>query len=369
LILINRKKYDIIIVGAGIAGLSTAYAASIAGFKTAVIDLNDPGSGASGTPMALLNPATGRKAKKTWKAEKCLNYTKQLLSSASNYTREKIYIENGVIRPALNPEIAEQMFDTFKNSTWEEGWVKWLDDGEISSGFPGLKGNGGGLWIPKGITVNMKGFIRALTQYLESRGVRFYLNTQYEKKSTTSYQINSPSELLESGLIIHCTGMGMTTDPTWNSLPLHRVKGQTLTIELSSTPKFKSSVSSIGYIAQSTINRNSIVLGSTYEHHFNHLEPDSDGAAYLINRMGKTMPEIHQNIITHTGWSGVRVTVPDKKPVAGGHPEFDNLYTLCALGSKGLMLGPILGKLLIDQIKGIGAVPELFSIRRLLGET
>jgi len=363
----ETAQFDILIFGAGIAGLSTAYAANMAGFKTAVIDQNNPGSGASGTPIALVNPATGRKAKKTWNAEVCLTYTKQLLEKIAIFSENRFFIENGVIRPALDKKLAEGMYNTFIQSTWSEGWVEWLAEEEIIARFPGLKCINGGVWVPKALTVSMNEFILALYQYLKTRGVVFFLNRRFQTDSGVPFIASCDSINIEADIVIHCIGKEMVDHPDWKLLPLHPVKGQTLKLKLSECLQFKSSVSSLGYIAQSPNNDRTIVLGSTYEHQFDHLQPDTNGEKYLMNRLHKTLPDIYDYCQERTGWAGVRVTVPDKKPVVGKHPEIDNLYTLTALGSKGLILGPFLGKLLIDFITDQGRIPDIFSIERLFG--
>ncbi|MDZ7681126.1 MAG: FAD-dependent oxidoreductase [Fodinibius sp.] len=62
---------DFCILGAGLAGLSLADALAEKGFTTTVVDKSTVAAGASGTPGGLVNPATGRRAKKSWRAENC----------------------------------------------------------------------------------------------------------------------------------------------------------------------------------------------------------------------------------------------------------------------------------------------------------
>ncbi len=362
----DTSHYDLLIIGAGIAGLSAAYAASRAGLHTAVIDRKKPGSGASGTPAALLNPATGRKAKKTWQAETCLEYTKQIINEAGRYAQRPYYSENGVIRPALDETLAAGMLDSFRNSEWPPGWVEWISEKELKSRFPGLICKTGGLWIPVGGTVMMKDFIQALYLCLKNEGVDFFLNSEFSCTTGTPFRAVSRSLELTAHTAIYAMGKQMTVDPLWEILPLHRVKGQTLTVKLRQRLKFNSSISSLGYIAQTAVDPETIVLGSTYEHHFDHLNADDEGAGYLLERLNRTLPGIHNMITDRQGWAGVRVTVPDKKPVIGPHPEKSHLYAFCALGSKGLMLGPYLGKLLIESILNGTKIPSIFSIDRLL---
>lgn len=358
--------YDLMIFGAGIAGLSVAYTALQRGLKTVVIDINKPGCGASGTPMALLNPATGRKAKKTWEAEKCLLYTKRLLEEAGTFSGQQYYHNNGVIRPALDKKIADGMLNNFQQAGWPPGWIEWLNEKELNNRFPGLNCGHGGLWIPAGGTVSMKDFIQSLYLYLQSTGVDFQLDTNFNLVNTNPFIATDDTHEISANIAIYATGKEMTQNALWEILPFHRIKGQTLTVQLNTKLEFESSVSSFGYMAQLPSRQNEIVLGSTYEHQFDHFKPDRQGADYLLKRLSRTIPGLINRSKKQTGWAGIRVTVPDKKPVIGPHPDRKNLYTICALGSKGLMLGPYLGKLLIEHIIDKSDIPEIFSIERVL---
>src|SRR5690625_4850132 len=130
------SRFDAIVVGAGVAGLSLAYALIRTGMTVAVVDRATPGSGASGTPGALLNPATGRRAHKSWQAESCLPYTRRLIEEVEQATGHFLMRLDGVVRPALNEKIAERMHTTWRETAWPEGWAEWLSPQEMSRRFP-----------------------------------------------------------------------------------------------------------------------------------------------------------------------------------------------------------------------------------------
>lgn len=52
----KTKQRKIAVIGAGVAGLSTAYAVALRGHQVSIYDQSEPISGASGNPLALLNP-------------------------------------------------------------------------------------------------------------------------------------------------------------------------------------------------------------------------------------------------------------------------------------------------------------------------
>ncbi|MEX2572971.1 MAG: FAD-dependent oxidoreductase [Balneolaceae bacterium] len=359
-------RFDLLVLGAGIAGLSVAYAANRSGLKTAVLDRHFPGNGASGAPQALLNPATGRKAKKCWNAEECLAYTRTLLETVHRHTGIHFYSMNGILRPALDAKLAEDMVETYSGSSWPENWIEWLDEDRLTSRFPGLNCSQGGLWIPAGGTVAFGLFMKSFHRYLKLEGVHFYLGSEGNLPENGSFPTTNGTAGIQAENIVYATGRSMTGDSIWKMLPLNQVKGQTLSVEIKQKLPFNCSVSSLGYIAQTEQATDRIVLGSTYEHHFSHDRPDKKGANYLLDRMERTLPGLRNRVVKSRGWSGIRVTTPDKKPFIGKHPDADNVYAIGALGSKGLLLAPYLGKLLVRLITHGDEVPPLFTIERLV---
>ena len=67
-----KKQYDFFILGAGLAGILLAYRLALSNKKVIIIDAKGVAEGASSTPLALANPATGRFAKKSYKSKEAL---------------------------------------------------------------------------------------------------------------------------------------------------------------------------------------------------------------------------------------------------------------------------------------------------------
>src|SRR5918997_2354626 len=54
----RRSSYDLVVVGAGVIGLSCAWRAAQAGLSVAVVEREEPGAGASGVAAGMLAPVT-----------------------------------------------------------------------------------------------------------------------------------------------------------------------------------------------------------------------------------------------------------------------------------------------------------------------
>lgn len=336
-------KFDFCILGAGIAGLSLADSLQDQGLSICIIEKNKVGSGASGTPGGLVNPATGRRATKSWKAEACYSAISKNLDKVSPHAKKPFFIRNGVLRPALTEKMARKMWDRYLETTWADGWCEWMTEQEIKEFHPGINCVEGGLWLPVGISVDVAGYLQALATYLKEQGVELITGSQAQPKQVkTHWEIELPDQSLEAGHLVYATGYATLSSDYWQELPFNPIKGQIARFRTdNSEHDFKHSISSLGYIANLG-NDNTFVQGSTYEHDFEDLDPSEFGEEYLRKRLRRTLPGLEKDSEIVDQWAGVRVSTPNRKPVLGIHKEIENLHLFSGLGSKGLLYGKFL---------------------------
>ncbi len=332
------------ILGAGIAGLSLADALSEKGFSVAVVEKNEAGAGASGTPGALVNPATGRRAKKCWKAEQCYRAITENLEKISSHSDEPFFRNNGVLRPALTAKMARKMREQYEKTPWEEGWCRWMNEAEIKEFHPGINCVDGGLWLPVGITVDAGRYLQAYASWLRKREVSIFAgNTPEISKPGKQWHIRAGNSELTAENLVFATGYGTTEVGWWDDIPFEPIKGQLAGFTLKDgSPSFEHSISSLGYIAN--IGENRFIQGSTYEHDFEGLEPDDFGEQYLRKKLRQTLPDVEKNAKVESRWSAVRLSTPNYMPVLGRHREHKNLHLFAGLGSKGLLYGKFLAE-------------------------
>lgn len=335
------SSFDYCILGAGIAGLSLADSLQEHGCRICVIDKAGIASGASGAPLGLINPATGRTAARTWRAEQCYNAIVANLKKVSSFSDQPFYKQNGILRPGLTANIARKMKGQFKNTGWPGGWCEWLSEEEVNARHPGIQCVNGGLWIPIGMTVDVAAYLIALAAYLSSGKVEIITKAGLELEQQKDFWIIRRSgQTVRCGHLIFATGYETTQQPWWNDLPLHPIKGQVAVFQPEAPLNFEHSVSSLGYIAR--LDDNEFVCGSTYEHDFDSVEPNTPGEEYLRKRLKRTLPDLERKSKLIRQWAGVRISSPNRKPVLGRHKKLNNLFIFTALGSKGLLYGKFL---------------------------
>lgn len=361
-----QKMYDAVILGAGIAGLSLADALQSRGWSICVIEKERVGSGASGTPGAMINPATGRRATKAWRAEDCYQAIHENLQKLQPYTDKSFWHRNGILRPAITEKMARKMRDRYENTHWKEGWCRWLGCDEIQQRHPNISCVEGGLWLPVGITLNSKKYLRTYVQYLRNNNVDLVEYVQPVVLPKADYWlIETPDNNYKTPHLIYATGYNTLESKFWRELPLHPIKGQVAVFKkLEGALGFSHSISSLGYMARLPDQPDTFIQGSTYEHDFDSLASDQQGETYLRNRLKRTLPELEPKLKTEKQWAGVRVSTPDRKPLLGRHNQYSNLHIFSGLGSKGLLYGKFLADRYADYLSENTPIPKEVKVNR-----
>jgi len=355
------RQTDFCILGAGIAGLSLADALLEYNVSVIVIDKSSVASGASGTPGGLVNPATGRRATKTWRAEQCYEAISTNLEKVQSQTDKIFYQNNGLLRPALLEKMARKMKEQHEKTTWPRDWCQWKTEDEIKEIHPGITCVNGGLWLPIGLSVDVGKYLQAYADFLGDKDITILLHhppkdIHYEK----DWVVELTEDTVHAKNLVFATGHSTGNSPFWDWLPLHLIKGQVAKFKKeNSMLSFSHSISSLGYIAR-TGDPGTFVQGSTYEHDFDNLIPDKAGEIYLRKRMRRTLPQLEEEAVLVDQWAGVRTSTPNRKPILGHHPIHKNLHVFTGLGSKGLMYGKLLADHYADHLfNGTDLYPQV----------
>ena len=357
-----NTHFDYCILGAGVTGLHLSLELLKTGASICIIDPNGAGGGASGAPIGLANPATGRFATKSWEAEKCLPKLEQNLELVQNQTETLFFRESGILRPALDEEIATKMKANYEKANWPDGWIEWLDEQEVHKMHPGINCVDGGVWLPVGLTVNMFEYTRTAATYLQQKGVTVISDQQYHIIEDSPWKIQLEKNSITTEKLIFTSGIWTKYANFWNNLPMTPVKGQTLLMESDSPLPFNHSVSALGYTGY--VSGNTYVIGSTYEHNFNHENTDEAGKEYLLERSNKVTPGLWKNSRIINQWSSIRASTPNRKPIMGAHPQKENCYVFTGLGSKGLLYSGYLSEFMVSFLQNDDVLPDEMNIDR-----
>ena len=387
-------RFDVFILGAGVAGCSLAEASLRRGFKTGIFDPKSPGSGASGAPIVITNIATGRRARRVNRADECLHTLHRTLQWAQEHSEPPFFKQTDVLRPAFTDAIADDFRASLHKYEWKSTELEWIDRASFAKQYPWIGSHEGGLRIRGGFTIDAPLFLKAVINASKRMGLQTYFHQtihniekrgagdgsnswgtmeegQYygnperknkfrqllrprhmstnRAKSHTVIQFTDGSQV-EARHVIYAAGAGMKSYPIWNFLPLSYLKGELLEMQLREPMPAEFAFSGIGYVASDPSDPRRVITGSTFEREYDSMNPTTDGHARLRKIFHRLLPGFSENVESETGWAGVRVSLPDYQPVVGEHPEWTGHWVFTGLGSKGMLMSPYLAMQLIDVI-------------------
>ncbi len=388
-------RFDYGIIGGGLSGCLLAYYLIMQGKRVLLVERNTIGSGASGTPLAMINPATGRFAKKGFNNLESIAQIDalQLLSPFSN---AHDFIQNrGIIRPCFDEEIAQKTHQNYLSDQWGKGVAEWVPPEEVAERFPLINPSFGALIVHNGYVVNPKMYLQNLTNWLSGHP-NFSLLEEYESFTLQSHKTRNAEQLadpnywifrdedieMQADIIIHCTG---AEELIKAMIPGVIVKGQTMQFKLvdstyednsplqlvtnqgnqpnnwSSFLK-KYAISAQGYLC--SLDGSKLVMGSTYEHRFSSPLPDSNGNLYLKNKLDRIHERLSSRIAQESMWAGFRFSTPDRMPIIDELPTYKGHYVFRGLGSKGLLYSHYYAKVFSKYLCGKGFLSKEVRLSR-----
>ncbi len=313
---------------------------------------------ASMLPAAMVNPAAAQRAKLGWEAEQTYAELVSLLNELGD--DGKLSHHTGIFRVAVDENLRDNFFETWESTSWPDGWCSWVTEEELVSQIPDLCPNYGGLDLHVGFWVDVQAFLASLKSELQSSGVEIIEAEDYSYDSTSdTITITFPDRnLIQSDRLIFSTGSDLRNHPLWSLLPMHGVKGQNAIFRLDRQISWRKPVVGYGYAIP--LDASTICVGATYEHEFEDAEPNQEGAQLMREKFEQLLPELAKSASLKYQCSGVRLSTPNRLPMAGPHPTDDRLQIFSGLGSKGVQLAPYSARLMSQYLtEGEPLPPEL----------
>ncbi len=226
----------IAILGAGFAGLSTAWHLLEEGAEVTVFDPKGIGGGASGIAAGLLHPYVGEQGRRTLFATEGMQASKFLLEVAQAHIEKKVILSRGIVRYAQGLEQVEM----FASHIATHGDVERVGEHQFL--------------LTSGMTVDCSAYLEGLWGAAAKRGAKLI-----EKA------ITRPTQLREFDQVVIAAGAGVWQLEECQELPLSAIKGQVLECAVPETlTPFSQSCICKGYLAVSDRER-ICYIGSTYE--------------------------------------------------------------------------------------------------------
>lgn len=342
-------QVDYIIVGNGLAGACLALQLHRMGKKLMVFD--DPAANQSSTVAAgLFNPVTGKMMKKTWQADVLFPCLNSFYRQAEHLLERTFFHPAGIYRPFLSAgEQNEWMALTLAADQEMEVVLEPRFGAQVYDPFGGLLLHRAGFIQVSALLDGVRGLLVRAHQYVEEP-------FDYSQVTLDTGQVQYGSIVARK--IIFCEGLGARNNPWLLPLPIHPLKGEVLIVETDLPP---APVINRGVYLVPQPQPGLFRAGATYDPHDNTRAPTAKGR-HDLERQITALIKIPFRVVGHE-W-GFRPTVPDRRPIVGPHPRFEQIIVFNGLGTKGVSLAPFFSGLLARWLAGKETLPPDASMNR-----
>lgn len=349
----NIRPRQIAVIGAGIAGLSSAWAFAQRGHQVTIYDKSAPLSGGSGNPLALLNP-------KLCPVEQSAEHLMTLAwqHALNHYQKFKAFRPIQVNQFALkNPEQLLGLADEYPEKILT---VKDTEDQEVQTEFPSLKLLAAGVVSPPQLR----------DEILQNVNIRYQQAKISHIEATTKPQLFSDEQDLgEFDHVIVCTARD-TTQFFADYPALKPIRGQVSWLNNKTQPLSQNIAYSYGgYCMQ--LDAEHLILGASFYPGRDDIEVLAEDHVHNYELIHSVFPEYAQSLPATETWQGrasVRAQSQDYFPLLGKMKVDEEVYSFAGLGSKGFLFAPLCSEILAAQILG-EACPVPSSLVKKLSVT
>ncbi|MGO1062560.1 FAD-dependent 5-carboxymethylaminomethyl-2-thiouridine(34) oxidoreductase MnmC [Acinetobacter lwoffii] len=349
----NIRPRQIAVIGAGIAGLSTAWAFAQRGHQVTIYDQSAPLSGGSGNPLALLNP-------KLCPVEQSAEHLMTLAwqHALNHYQKFKAFRPLQVNQLALkNPEQLLGLADEYPEEILA---VQDTEDQEVQTEFPSLKLLEAGAVSPHQLREEI--LLHPHIQYQQAK-------ISHIEAATKPQLFSDEQNLGEFDHVIVCTAR--ETAQFFADYPvLKPIRGQVSWMNNQAQPLSQNIAYSYGgYCMQ--LDAEHLILGASFYPGRDDIEVLAEDHVHNYELIHSVFPEYAQSLPATETWQGrasVRAQSQDYFPLLGKMKVDEEIYSFAGLGSKGFLFAPLCSEILAAQILG-EACPVPSSLVKKLSVT
>lgn len=333
------KQKNIAVIGAGIAGLSVAWAFAQRGHQVSIFDGNGAISGGSGNPLALLNP----------KLSVIQQSHEHLMTTCWQYALQH-YAQFKAFR-ALSVE----QFD-LKHTGELQQLIEQYPDGVLQS--PNLTDHKPISSQALNLVLRHAGAVSPLqlSQEILAHPNIHLIQTNITQLEETQDQIHIYAENGEQiaqvdHAIVCCARHSQDLFPEYPVLK--PIRGQVSWVENPQPLSPQQAYSYGGYCMQ--LDDQKLILGASFHPNRDDTEITQDDHQHNLNLLKQIAPKFAAQLPEIAHWQGrasIRAQSADYLPLLGKFQTNKEIYTFAGLGSKGYLFAPLCSEVLVAQILG-----------------
>lgn len=375
-----EKTYDYLVIGAGIAGLSTAYwlEKKWPNAKIAVIDEHSLGFGASGRNAGFVTCGSAlhfhkldqkfgqKKAQEIWQFSE-VNHQLLLTEIIQDQPDQVDYKKTGsctVIPDSASTEKFEKILSTMKASNIA---VDMMDAATLQKEYA-VKSSAGAIEYRQDAVIHPVKLLKAIQAKLKNTQFIFGEEVFKIQSGPTTVQVSTQKQTYQASKMFVClNGFVSQLMPELSHI-VKPQRGQIIMTE--SRPQM---IKGPCYLTQHLcyfrqLNTGEILIGGFRNH-----DPENENTAHdqatekiqsALENFAKTYFENTTDIKINYRWSGIMGFTSDEQMIIGEHPEKKNIHLMAGCSGHGMGLSFHAAQRMVGHSFG-EKLPEFFDIKRL----
>lgn len=341
---------DYIIVGMGLAGLS--FAQELKSQNKSFVVFENESQCSSLVAGGMYNPVILKRFTPVWNAKEQLTRAIPFYKKLEKELAAEFDQPIGILRTFKSIEEQNNWFAASDKPVLSEFMVPSLEKVEseyvIAPFKAGRLKHTGRIRVRKLITAYRNELIK--NQALRTETFDYDL-IQYAEDQVVYKDV-------KAGRIVFCEGNGIRNNPFFKYLPLTGTKGELINIH---APDLN-----IDYVLKSAVfimplGNHKYKIGATFNWSDKTNTPTKEGRKELESKL-KTVLNCSYEVIDHE--AGIRPTTGDRRPLLGVHHKYKRLAVLNGLGTRGVMIGPLMAAKLFGFLERKEPLDRDISIER-----
>jgi glycine oxidase len=344
---------DVLIIGGGVIGLTTAYHLAHRGARVALVDRADFGQQASWAGAGILPPGNPARAPTPLEALRAQSVA--MFPDLSRRLQEETGIDNGH-RVCGGLELLEREGDVSSDEWRSEGTAyQELDRPGLLAHEPGLAaGLEHGYYLPDMAQVRNPRHLKALTLACEARGVRMRPACPVRRLLLGGSRVEGVET--DQGTLL--AGRYLVAAGSWSDDLLEQVgwrpgirpiRGQIALLNTGAPGPRPLLLMGKRYIVPRGDGK--VLVGSTEEDAGFAPQPTAAAIAGLLEFAASLLPALGGAVLERC-WAGLRPGSPDGLPFLGAVPGWANLFVAAGHFRSGIQLSPATGVVMAELLQG-----------------